>query len=103
MPASVFQSIFPYTQELLSEYPIFDDARLDAAITDASNAYQKWKKLNFYDRGRILKNVASILRRDEEKLAILITKEMGKIISEAKAEVQKCAGTAEYFAHFFCN
>jgi succinate-semialdehyde dehydrogenase / glutarate-semialdehyde dehydrogenase len=94
----VFKSIYPYTQELLAEYPLMDDRQLDQAITDASTAYQTWKKLSFYERGRILKNAASVLRRDQEVLASLITKEMGKITSEAMAEVEKCAGTAEYFA-----
>jgi succinate-semialdehyde dehydrogenase/glutarate-semialdehyde dehydrogenase len=94
----VFKSIYPYTQELLAEYPLMDDGQLDQAITDASTAYQTWKKLSFYERGRVLKNAASILRRDQQVLASLITKEMGKITSEAMAEVEKCAGTAEYFA-----
>lgn len=98
MSVPVFKSIFPYTQELLAEYPLMDTARLDRAIRNASNAYQAWKKFNFYERGRVLKNVATILRRDQEMLTSLITKEMGKIISEATAEVEKCAGTAEYFA-----
>src|ERR1700759_3021727 len=75
-----------------------DDHQLDQAITDASNVFQTWKKFSFYERGRILKNAASLLRRDQEVLASLITKEMGKITSEAMAEVEKCAGTAEYFA-----
>jgi len=94
----VFKSTFPYTQELLAEYPLLDDRQLDQAIIDASTAYQSWKKLSFYERGRVLKNTASLLRRDQEALASMITKEMGKITSEAKAEVEKCAGTAEYFA-----
>ena len=98
MSVSVFKSIFPYTQELLAEYPLMDDKQLGQAISKASTAYRTWKKFNFYERGRVLKNVASILRRDQEMLASLITKEMGKITSEAMAEVEKCAGTAEYFA-----
>ena len=98
MGIQVFKSIFPYTQELLAEYPLLDDRQLDQAIIDASTAYQSWKKLSFYERGRVLKNAASLLRRDQEALASLITKEMGKITSEAMAEVEKCAGTAEYFA-----
>jgi succinate-semialdehyde dehydrogenase/glutarate-semialdehyde dehydrogenase len=98
MSVPVFKSIFPYTQELLAEYPLMDDRQLDQAISNASAAYQTWKKFNFYERGRVLKNVATILRRDQEMLASLITKEMGKITSEAMGEVEKCAGTAEYFA-----
>jgi succinate-semialdehyde dehydrogenase / glutarate-semialdehyde dehydrogenase len=98
MAVQTFKSIFPYTQELLAEYPLMDDHQLDQAIGNASTAYHTWKKFSFYERGRVLKNVASILRRDQETLASLITKEMGKITSEAMAEVEKCAGTAEYFA-----
>jgi succinate-semialdehyde dehydrogenase / glutarate-semialdehyde dehydrogenase len=98
MSVPVFKSIFPYTQELLAEYPLMDDRQLVQAIIDASTAYQTWKKLSFYERGRVLKNAASILRRDQETLATMITKEMGKITSEAMAEVEKCAGTTEYFA-----
>src|SRR5947199_361449 len=98
MPVPVFKSIFPYTQELFSEYPIFGDTRIEQAITNASAGYYTWKKFNFYERGRILKNVAAILRREEETLAVLITREMGKMLSEAKGELQKCAVTAEYFA-----
>src|ERR1700746_1764998 len=98
MPVPLFKSVFPYTQELVFEYPLMDDAQLDQAISNASTAYKSWSKSSFYERGRVLKNVASILRRDQEDLAELITKEMGKITSEAMAEVEKCAGTAEYFA-----
>jgi succinate-semialdehyde dehydrogenase / glutarate-semialdehyde dehydrogenase len=98
MSFTVFKSIFPYTQELLAEYPLMGDARLDQAISNATNAYQTWKKFSFYERGRVLKNVATILRRDQQMLAELITKEMGKVTAEAIAEVEKCAGTAEYFA-----
>ena len=98
MSVPVFKSIFPYTQELLAEYPLMDDHQLDHAISNAFTAYHVWKKFSFYERGRILKNVASILHRDQEILASMITKEMGKITSEAMSEVEKCAGTAEYFA-----
>jgi succinate-semialdehyde dehydrogenase / glutarate-semialdehyde dehydrogenase len=98
MKSSVFKSIFPYTQELLAEYPLMDETRLDQAISDASNAFASWKKFSFSERAAVLKNVAAILRRDSEKLATLITHEMGKVIAESRAEVEKCAVTAEYYA-----
>jgi len=75
-----------------------DDNALTLAIETASRAFGSWKKTTFSHRAAILKRVAELLRRDTEKLAILITREMGKIISEAKGEVEKCAITAEYYA-----
>src|SRR5450755_2981418 len=98
MPNPVFKSIFPFTGELLAEYPLLDDTRLDQAISLASEAFRSWKKTTFSERAAILKQVAAILRRDQEKLATLITQEMGKVIAEARGEVEKCAGTAEYYA-----
>src|SRR5271154_2653757 len=98
MPTSVFKSVYPYTQETLAEYPLMNESAVDNAITNASDAYKSWKKYSFSERANIFRNVASILRRDQVSLATLITREMGKIISEAKGEVEKCAVTAEYYA-----
>jgi succinate-semialdehyde dehydrogenase / glutarate-semialdehyde dehydrogenase len=98
MSIPVFKSIFPYTQEILAEYPLMSDAAIDQYIQNASIAFQSWEKYSFSERAKVLKNTAVILRSDQETLASLITKEMGKIISEARGEVEKCAMTAEYFA-----
>jgi succinate-semialdehyde dehydrogenase/glutarate-semialdehyde dehydrogenase len=98
MAVPVFKSIYPYTQEILAEYPLMDDAALDQSMHNASIAYKSWRKNSFSERAKVLKNAAVILRRDQEALASMITNEMGKIISEASSEVEKCAMTAEYFA-----
>ncbi len=98
MSNPVFKSFYPYTQELLAEYPLMRDATLDDAIANASEAYGTWKQYSFSERADIFRNVATILRRDQETLAILITHEMGKIIAESRGEVEKCAVTAEYYA-----
>src|SRR5450631_280828 len=98
MENKVFKSIYPYTQELLAEYPLMNGDRINRVLEDAYKAYGSWKKFNFSERGAMLKNVEKILRRDQEKLATLITHEMGKVIAEARGEVEKCAVTAEYYA-----
>jgi succinate-semialdehyde dehydrogenase / glutarate-semialdehyde dehydrogenase len=98
MPSAIFKSIYPYTQELLAEYPLMDDTSLDQAIANASETQKSWKEISFSERSGILRNVAALLRRDQDTLAKLITHEMGKIISESKSEVEKCAVTAEYYA-----
>jgi succinate-semialdehyde dehydrogenase/glutarate-semialdehyde dehydrogenase len=98
MPNNVFKSIFPFTQELQAEYPLMSDSQLGLAISNAHYAYGSWKKTSFSERAAVLKNVAALLRRDQEMLATLITHEMGKIFGEATGELEKCAGTAEYYA-----
>jgi succinate-semialdehyde dehydrogenase / glutarate-semialdehyde dehydrogenase len=98
MPYTVFKSIYPFTQELQAEYPLMSEGQLDLTISNAHKAYGSWKKTSFSERSAILRNVALLLRRDQEKLATLITYEMGKIIGEARGEVEKCALTAEYYA-----
>jgi succinate-semialdehyde dehydrogenase/glutarate-semialdehyde dehydrogenase len=98
MSKMVFKSIDPYTQKLLAEYPIMDDAHLERVISGSAQAFQKWKSFSIRQRAVVLQQVAMILRRDLELLATLITSEMGKVIGEARGEVEKCAVTAEYYA-----
>jgi succinate-semialdehyde dehydrogenase / glutarate-semialdehyde dehydrogenase len=98
MPTTTFKTINPFTQELVAEYPLMDDKKLDQLISRASVVFDVWKAMGFKARAAIFNQVASILRRDQDKLATLITREMGKTIAEAKAEVEKCAVTAGYFA-----
>ncbi len=98
MPNQVFRSIYPYTQEILAEYPLMNDTQLDQVIRNTSSACKTWRKYSFSERAVVLKNVSAILRRDTEMLSTLITREMGKIIGEARAEVEKCALTAEFYA-----
>src|ERR1700712_672611 len=98
MPDTVsFKSIYPFTLELQAEYPLMDENSLAEAMRLSHKAFETWKKTSFSERSEILRHVSAILRRDNEKLATLITKEMGKIIGESRAEVEKCAVTAESY------
>lgn len=93
-----FQSIFPYTQEKIAEYPLMQDKDIDHCLQLAENAYSQWKQYSFKRRADIFTAVAKILRRDKTELATLITREMGKIIPESIAEIEKCASVCEYYA-----
>ena len=63
--APVFNSIFPWNQELISTYPLLTDGELESRIADAGAAYAGWKNKSFTKRGDILKKTAVILRRDK--------------------------------------
>ncbi len=99
----VFKSIYPYTQEVIAEYPLMDDATVNHCIHAAENAFAIWKTISIEHRSAVLKNAAAILKRDRDELAALITHEMGKVIAEAKAEVEKCAYVCEYYAEHAAN
>lgn len=94
----VFQSIFPYTQETIAEYPLMDNKAIDSSITKAEDAFGIWKNFSFEQRAAVVNTVSSILKRDKEELAMLIASEMGKVLAEAKSEIEKCAYVCEYYA-----
>jgi succinate-semialdehyde dehydrogenase/glutarate-semialdehyde dehydrogenase len=94
----VFKSIFPYNQELIAEYSLLNDSEVQKRIDNASEAFRSWKNKSFPQRADILMKVARLMRRDQEKLATLISREMGKVLSESRAEIEKCAWVCDYYA-----
>ncbi|TFV48124.1 NAD-dependent succinate-semialdehyde dehydrogenase [Blastococcus sp. TF02A-35] len=88
----------PATGERLVEYPAFTDAEVDAALDHAAAAQQRWAALSFADRAAVLRRAAGLLRGQGAELALLVTREMGKPLAEARAEVEKCATACEYYA-----
>ncbi|NPA72402.1 MAG: NAD-dependent succinate-semialdehyde dehydrogenase [Gammaproteobacteria bacterium] len=93
------QSINPATGELLGEFETWDQAVLDDVVTQAGYMFTDWSKLTpISDRCLMMKRVADVLRDDSDKLAELITLEMGKTFIEAEAEIEKCANVCEFYA-----
>ena len=92
-----YQTINPYTGETLASFPDATDDEVRAAIAAAHEAFLAWQQTSFAERGRILQTAADILRRDSDSYARLLTLEMGKLFSEAKAEVELSAKILEYY------
>src|SRR6266567_1365305 len=92
------QSINPTTEDVLDTYDEFSDAQVDAAIQAAYDAARRWRETSFGERSARLQSVARALRGQKERLATLATKEMGKPIVEAEAEVEKCAWNCDFYA-----
>jgi succinate-semialdehyde dehydrogenase/glutarate-semialdehyde dehydrogenase len=91
-------SFNPATGETLTTFASHDDAQIDKALAQADLAQKKWAALSLSERLPYLLAVAKTLRRNKEALARLITLEMGKPLSEAIGEVEKCAWNFEYYA-----
>jgi succinate-semialdehyde dehydrogenase/glutarate-semialdehyde dehydrogenase len=93
-----FSSTNPYTGELLKTFPTASEAEIKQAIEKAHNTFLKWRETQFSERARIMSKAASILRRDIDTYAPILTAEMGKLLTEAKAEVELSARIFEYYA-----
>jgi succinate-semialdehyde dehydrogenase/glutarate-semialdehyde dehydrogenase len=94
----VMTALNPATEEVVGSYEMHSDRDVDAALTLASEAVPGWRGRSFEERAQLMRAAAAILRRDSDSLGALITSEMGKPISEARAEVEKSAWVCEYFA-----
>src|SRR5918998_1362291 len=87
----------PATGEVINEYEIMSKEQIEEITKRAKTTFHEWKK-DPSKRADYLYHVADIFRKDKERLAKVITDEMGKIIREARAEVEKCAWVMEYYA-----
>lgn len=94
-----YATINPYTEETLATFPDATDAevKVKAAIAKADEAFRAWRKTSFGVRGRILQKAADLLRAESDRYAKLLTLEMGKRFSEAKAEVELATRILEYY------
>lgn len=93
-----FATTNPYTGETLKTFETATDAEIVAAIGRADTAFQSWRDTPFARRAGVMRSAAQILRRDIETYAPLLTLEMGKLIAEARAEVELSAAIFDYYA-----
>jgi succinate-semialdehyde dehydrogenase/glutarate-semialdehyde dehydrogenase len=92
------QSINPATGEVLESFEPFTEAQIDEALTQARDAFARWRTTSFAERSALLHRVAGALRAQKAALARIATLEMGKPIVESEAEVEKCAWNCEFYA-----
>lgn len=96
--AMIFTSYNPYNLEVLERYESHTPQAIENQIAKAFAVQQTWEKFSFAERATYFIALANYLRTHKTDLATLISLEMGKIITESLAEIEKCAGACEYFA-----
>ena len=92
------ESINPYNGEKLFEFKELNDSQLVEKIKVAHECHLNWKETSYAERSKLMVKAAEELKSNKRKYAEIITKEMGKPISQAIAEVEKCAWACEYYA-----
>ncbi len=92
------RAINPKNNRLIKEYPEHTEEDVKKIIGLVQNAQQMWQNVPFEERAQKMHKAAQILRTRKEEFARLISDEMGKIIRESRAEVEKCAWVCDYYA-----
>jgi succinate-semialdehyde dehydrogenase / glutarate-semialdehyde dehydrogenase len=94
----IFKSINPFTQAVLAEHEVLTNTQLNQKLELAATAFKSWRTTSFQERADKMQKVANILRANKNELGLLITNEMGKILAEGIAEVEKSAGNCDFYA-----
>ena len=93
---SNFQTINPANEELVAEIAQAEISDVDAAVAAAKAAFNAWRLTPAPIRGEMLFKVGDILKQKKEELSQLLTRDMGKVIAEARGDVQEAIDMA-YF------
>jgi len=86
------------TSDIIAKGPSATNADVDNAVSAARDAYRGWRLTPAPLRGEILFRAAEALHAEKEKLGRLVTREMGKILSEGLGDVQEAIDMAFYMA-----
>ncbi|MEQ1370165.1 NAD-dependent succinate-semialdehyde dehydrogenase [Acinetobacter schindleri] len=93
-----YQSINPFTNQKLKDYPPHTDEHIQNALDQAEQILKSDWPQQIDQRIEVLRKVAQKLREQKTELAKLMTLDMGKLIKQSEGEIESCAKIAEYFA-----
>jgi len=90
--------INPATEEVIGKVSHARKEDLDIALNAAEKAFNSWKNVSAYERSKILRKAADIVRSKADEIATLMTLEQGKPLVEAKMETMGAADSIDWFA-----
>ena len=90
--------INPATEEVIGKVSHARKEDLDIALNAAENAFNSWKNVSAYERSKILRKAADIVRSKADQIATLMTMEQGKPLIEAKMETMGAADSIDWYA-----
>lgn len=94
----MIHSVNPTTGQTIERFDLHSPEQVDAALDQAARAQASWRKVPIGERVKLLSAMARELRAGKDKFATMITQEMGKPITEALGEIEKCAVTCDFYA-----
>jgi succinate-semialdehyde dehydrogenase / glutarate-semialdehyde dehydrogenase len=88
----------PATEENVGTVAHADKSDLDEAVAAAEKGFKVWRAISSYDRSKVMRKAADLMRERAETIATLMTMEQGKIFAEARIETMASADIIEWFA-----
>lgn len=92
-----YRAVNPYNGELIKKFPAATDAEVEQALTAAKAFYQQAKQQPLEQRAKQLAALANEFTQKTDYYAKFLTTNMGKLINDARGEVQKTAAFANYY------
>jgi acyl-CoA reductase-like NAD-dependent aldehyde dehydrogenase len=86
------------TNDLIGNFPLSNKADVDGAVASAKHGFEVWRKTPAPARGDVLRRIGDLLTQRKEEIAELMTREMGKPLTETRGDVQEGIDTAYYAA-----
>jgi len=93
-----FKSINPYNGKEVGSHEENTQGEMLTMLKNAQAAFEQWRKMPVEKRSQLMAKAGQVLRDNVEEYARMITLEMGKPITESRAEVNKCAWVCDYYA-----
>jgi succinate-semialdehyde dehydrogenase/glutarate-semialdehyde dehydrogenase len=90
--------INPATGKVLAKLPHASKADLDAALAAADKGFKVWRATSAFDRAKIMRKAADLLRERVEHVAKVMTQEQGKVFGESRIEVLTSADIIDWYA-----
>jgi succinate-semialdehyde dehydrogenase/glutarate-semialdehyde dehydrogenase len=94
------EAINPATGEQIGSYEEHTDDEIDRTLETATETFEEWRDRPLREREELLASAADVLRENKQRYAETMTKEMGKPISQAVGEVEKCAWACDHYAEY---
>ena len=88
----------PATEEVIAEYQTMRSGEIEEILSVSHQDYLSWREVSMQERSALMRHLAQLLRDQKERHAALISREMGKPLAQAVAEVVKCAWVCDFYA-----
>lgn len=98
MNDKMITTVNPSTEEMIETYAHMSDKEVNATVEACHKAFLSWRETSLETRAEHMRAIAKALRASADEFAQLMSKEVGKLIGDSRAEIELCASICEYTA-----